>query len=132
MNKIDYKLVEFLKEWFRIRHEDILTFDNADGASCELIEEDQTKKEYYWCLNQVLDAKPNITFDDGADLLSLIHTERKNLLKNIIGGQEETTTGVIRLRAMAKEKALKLGAREFFCKPVQPRKLLDTIDQLTS
>src|SRR3989338_10034172 len=38
---------------------------------------DQTKKEYYWCLNQVLNARPHITFDDGADLLSLIHTERK-------------------------------------------------------
>ena len=68
---------------------------------------DQTKKEYYWCLNQVLNARPHITFDDGADLLSLIHTERKHLLKTVIGGQEETTTGVIRLRAMAKEKALK-------------------------
>ena len=68
---------------------------------------DQTKKEYYWCLSQVLNARPHITFDDGADLLSLIHTERKHLLKTVIGGQEETTTGVIRLRAMAKEKALK-------------------------
>jgi len=67
----------------------------------------QTTKDYYWCLNKVLDAKPNITFDDGADLLTLVHTKRKNLLKDIIGGQEETTTGVIRLRAMAKDKALK-------------------------
>lgn len=67
----------------------------------------QNKKDYYWCLNQVLAAKPNVTFDDGADLLTVLHTEKKNLLKNIIGGQEETTTGVIRLRAMAKEKALK-------------------------
>lgn len=67
----------------------------------------QNKKDYYWCLNQVLSAKPNVTFDDGADLLTVLHTEKKNLLKNVIGGQEETTTGVIRLRAMAKEKALK-------------------------
>ncbi|MBI4008945.1 adenosylhomocysteinase [Candidatus Roizmanbacteria bacterium] len=67
----------------------------------------QNTKDYYWCLNKVLDAKPNITFDDGADLLTLIHTRRKNLLKNVIGGQEETTTGVIRLRAMAKDGALK-------------------------
>ena len=67
----------------------------------------QNTKDYYWCLNKVLDAKPNITFDDGADLLTLIHTKRKNLLKNVIGGQEETTTGVIRLRAMAKDGALK-------------------------
>ena len=67
----------------------------------------QNTKDYYWCLNKVLDAKPNITFDDGADLLTLVHTKRKNLLKNMIGGQEETTTGVIRLRAMAKDKALR-------------------------
>jgi len=67
----------------------------------------QSTKDYYWCLNKVLDAKPNITLDDGADLLTLVHTQRKNLLKNIIGGQEETTTGVIRLRAMAKDLALK-------------------------
>src|SRR3989344_3479238 len=67
----------------------------------------QSTKEYYWCLNKVLDAKPNFTFDDGADLLTLVHTKRRNLLKNIIGGQEETTTGVIRLLAMAKDKALK-------------------------
>ncbi len=67
----------------------------------------QTTKEYYWCLNQVLDSKPNITIDDGADLVTTIHTKRTNLLKHIIGGAEETTTGVIRLRAMAKEKVLK-------------------------
>ena len=67
----------------------------------------QNTKDYYWCLNKVLDAKPNITFDDGADLLTLVHAKRKNLLKNMIGGQEETTTGVIRLRAMAKDKALR-------------------------
>lgn len=68
---------------------------------------DQSTRDYYWCLNKVLDAYPNITFDDGADLLTLVHTKRKNLIKNIIGGQEETTTGVIRLRAMAADKALK-------------------------
>jgi len=67
----------------------------------------QNTKDYYWCLNKVLDAKPNVTFDDGADLLTVLHTKRRDLLKNVIGGQEETTTGVIRLRAMAKEKALK-------------------------
>src|SRR3989344_8379282 len=66
----------------------------------------QNNKDYYWSLNKVLDANPNITLDDGGDLLTLIHTKRKNLLKTVIGGQEETTTGVIRLRAMAKDKAL--------------------------
>lgn len=67
----------------------------------------QTNKEYYWCLNKVLDSKPNITIDDGADLVTTLHTKRKDLLKNIIGGAEETTTGVIRLRSMARENVLK-------------------------
>lgn len=67
----------------------------------------QDSKEYYWCLNNVLNFKPNITLDDGADLISTIHAKRQDLLKNVYGGQEETTTGVIRLRAMAKDKALK-------------------------
>jgi adenosylhomocysteinase len=67
----------------------------------------QTNKEYYECLNRVLDSKPQITMDDGADLVSLIHSERPDLLKTIYAGQEETTTGVIRLRAMAKDGQLK-------------------------
>jgi len=54
-----------------------------------------------------LDFKPNITLDDGADLISLIHVERQDLLKNVYAGQEETTTGVIRLRAMERDGALK-------------------------
>jgi len=67
----------------------------------------ETKEEYYNNLNKVLDFKPNITIDDGCDLVTEIHTKRKDLLKNIIGGAEETTTGVIRLRAMEKDSALK-------------------------
>ena len=59
-----------------------------------------SNREYYWCLNQVLDAKPTITVDDGADLITALHTKRKPLAKGVLGGQEETTTGVIRLRAM--------------------------------
>ncbi|MFA5031892.1 MAG: adenosylhomocysteinase [bacterium] len=62
---------------------------------------------YYKHLNQVLDNKPHITMDDGADLVSTIHSKRKELLKNIKGGTEETTTGVIRLKAMAQKGALK-------------------------
>ncbi len=61
---------------------------------------------YYRHLNTVLDAKPNITMDDGADLVSTIHAERKQMLDDIIGGTEETTTGVIRLRAMAADGVL--------------------------
>lgn len=61
---------------------------------------------YYNHLRAVLDAKPQITMDDGADLVSTLHTERKELLDNVIGGTEETTTGVIRLRAMASDGVL--------------------------
>ncbi|PIT85573.1 adenosylhomocysteinase [Candidatus Micrarchaeota archaeon CG10_big_fil_rev_8_21_14_0_10_59_7] len=64
-------------------------------------------EEYYWCLNKVLDTKPHITVDDGADLINTLHSKRTELLPGVIGGQEETTTGVIRLRAMAKDGALK-------------------------
>jgi len=67
----------------------------------------ENEKEYYWCINQVLDFKPQVTFDDGGDLVTTIHTKRKDILKNVYFGQEETTTGVIRLRAMAKDGTLK-------------------------
>src|SRR5574342_816972 len=62
---------------------------------------------YYKHLRSALDVAPNITMDDGADLLSTLHKERTDLLPSVIGGTEETTTGVIRLRAMAKDGALK-------------------------
>src|SRR3989344_655493 len=67
----------------------------------------QTTKEYYENLNSVLDFKPDITIDDGCDLVTLVHTDRRELLYSITGGTEETTTGIIRLHAMEKEKALK-------------------------
>lgn len=66
-----------------------------------------TNKDYYWCLNKVLDTKPQITMDDGGDLVSIIHSKRRELIKGIIGGTEETTTGVTRFRAMEKDKDLK-------------------------
>ncbi len=62
---------------------------------------------YYRHLRSALDVAPNITMDDGADLLSTLHKERTDLLPHVIGGTEETTTGVIRLRAMAHDGALK-------------------------
>ncbi len=65
-------------------------------------------KTYYKHLNAVLDTHPMITMDDGADLVSLLHKERPGQLKELIGSNEETTTGVIRLKAMAKDKALKI------------------------
>ncbi len=61
---------------------------------------------YYSHLHSVLDAKPHITMDDGADLVATLHKDRRELLNDIIGGTEETTTGVIRLRAMANDGAL--------------------------
>ena len=61
---------------------------------------------YYSHLNAALDTAPQFTMDDGADVVGLLHTKRKELLKNVIGGTEETTTGVIRLRAMAKDNVL--------------------------
>jgi adenosylhomocysteinase len=62
---------------------------------------------YYSHILATLEHAPQITMDDGADLVSILHTKRKDLLDQVIGGTEETTTGVIRLRAMAKEKVLR-------------------------
>ncbi len=61
---------------------------------------------YYKNLNAALDHKPQMTMDDGADLVSTLHKDRRDLLPQVIGGTEETTTGVIRLRAMAADNAL--------------------------
>jgi len=66
----------------------------------------EDNETYYKHINQALDNKPRITMDDGADLVSTIHSQRKELLKDIIGGTEETTTGVIRLKSMAAHKVL--------------------------
>jgi adenosylhomocysteinase len=68
----------------------------------------EDNKTYFKHLNAVLDANPNITMDDGGDLIYALHTDRKKQLANIIGSSEETTTGVVRLKAMEKENALKL------------------------
>ncbi len=66
-------------------------------------EDDET---YYSHISAVLDHQPNITMDDGADLVSTLHRERAELLRHVIGGTEETTTGVIRLTAMANDEKL--------------------------
>ncbi len=66
----------------------------------------EDRDTYYSHLNAVLDKKPNITMDDGADLVSLLHSERKELADNVIGSTEETTTGVIRLKSMEKDNVL--------------------------
>ena len=67
-------------------------------------EDEQT---YYRHINAALDHQPNMTMDDGCDLVSTLHTSRTELLGNVIGGMEETTTGVIRLRSMEKEGVLR-------------------------
>ncbi len=66
----------------------------------------EDNETYHKHLNAVLDHKPHIIMDDGADLVSTLHKSRRELLPNIIGGTEETTTGIVRLRAMAADGAL--------------------------
>ena len=67
----------------------------------------EDRETFFKHLNAVVDHKPNVTMDDGADLVSLLHSKRKAQAGNIIGGTEETATGVIRLRAMAQDGELK-------------------------
>jgi adenosylhomocysteinase len=65
------------------------------------------KDEFYWAIERTLDFKPTLTLDDGADLIFTVHSKFPQMAKDILGGTEETTTGVHRLRAMAKDGALK-------------------------
>jgi len=67
----------------------------------------EDNETYYKHIHAALDHKPHITMDDGADLVSTLHKERTDLIGNVIGGTEETTTGVIRLRAMARQGVLR-------------------------
>jgi adenosylhomocysteinase len=67
----------------------------------------ETNDVYYSHITAAADHRPNLTMDDGADLVHMLHTKRQELLADVIGGTEETTTGVIRLRAMAKEGVLR-------------------------
>ncbi|MFO7837450.1 MAG: adenosylhomocysteinase [Candidatus Thorarchaeota archaeon] len=64
-------------------------------------------EDYYWCIEQTLKIEPTMTLDDGADLIFTLHNKHTELIENLYGGAEETTTGVIRVRAMAKDGALK-------------------------
>lgn len=87
------------------------THDDATAGGAELGLHmhgwrEETTEEYYQTINEVLDYKPDIVIDDGADMIFLIHKERKELLGNIKGACEETTTGIHRLKAMADDKAL--------------------------
>ena len=67
----------------------------------------ETQDEYYDNLNKVLDMSPDLVIDDGADLIAILHTSRADLLSNVRGANEETTTGVVRLRALAADGKLK-------------------------
>ena len=86
-----------------------------DAVSAALAKEDifiyawrgVSNKDYYWCVDKVLDHKPNITMDDGSDLVTQLHTKRKKELQFVIAGTEETTTGVNRQRIMAEKGDLK-------------------------
>ena len=87
-----------------------------DDVAASLVENDKIEvhaikgednKTYYKHLNSVLDIKPNYTMDDGADLVSTIHSQRTELIDDILGGTEETTTGIIRLKSMANDNVLK-------------------------
>lgn len=79
-------------------------------------------KTYYSHISGVLDTAPHITMDDGADLVSILHKDRTELINNVVGGTEETTTGVIRLRSMAEHGVLRYpiiavndaGTKHFF------------------
>ncbi len=77
-----------------------------DGIASFCIKGEDTDT-YYAHINAVLNLKPQYTMDDGADLVSILHSEKPDLLENVKGGTEETTTGVIRLRSMANDNVLK-------------------------
>ena len=66
----------------------------------------QTSDEYYWCIRQVAEAEPHVVIDDGADLHAMLHKEYEDIARRIKGGTEETTTGVVRLRALEREGKL--------------------------
>lgn len=98
-----------------------------DDVAAALVEEginvfawhDCTDEEYEEFLNRALDMKPDMIIDDGGDLVNLLHTTRRELLPNIIGGSEETTTGVLRLKALAKAGKLEfpmIAANDAYCK----------------
>jgi adenosylhomocysteinase len=88
------------------------TQDDAAAALCESGDvavyavKGEDNETYYRHINDVLDTHPTVTMDDGCDLVTTLHKERPDQLKELIGGTEETTTGVIRLRAMEKDRVL--------------------------
>lgn len=86
--------------------DDIAAALAADGVSI-FAWHGMNVEEFYWCIEETLKFKPNLTLDDGADLIFTVHNKHPELIPTIIGGTEETTTGVHRLRSMAHDGALK-------------------------
>src|SRR5438445_4700386 len=88
------------------------TQDDAAAALCEdegikvFAVKGEDNETYYRHINAVLDTRPHLTMDDGCDLVTMLHKERPEQMADVIGGTEETTTGVIRLRAMAADGVL--------------------------
>ncbi len=66
----------------------------------------QSREDFYWCIDKTLELKPTLTLDDGADLIFRVHSQKTDLAPGILGGTEETTTGVHRLRAMGEARKL--------------------------
>jgi adenosylhomocysteinase len=85
--------------------DDVAAVLAADGISIYAWHGMNTE-EFYWCIDKTLELKPTLTLDDGADLIFRVHSKHRELASGVIGGTEETTTGVHRLRAMANDKAL--------------------------
>jgi len=85
-----------------------------DDVAAALVEEGisvfawygMNRDEYYWAIDKVIEIEPDFTVDDGADLIFRLHSKYKDVAKKVIGGTEETTTGIKRLRAMAKDGVL--------------------------
>jgi len=67
----------------------------------------QNTEDYYKCIDKALDFRPTLTMDDGADVVGMLHSKRQNQIEDIIGGTEETSTGVVRLKAMEQDGSLK-------------------------
>lgn len=86
--------------------DDVAAALTADGIPTYAIKGEDTAT-FFRHINAVLDTHPHISMDDGADMVNVLHTERQDQLPEIVGGTEETTTGVIRLRAMAADGALR-------------------------
>ena len=86
--------------------DDVAAALTADGIPTYAIKGEDTAT-FFRHINAVLDTHPHVTMDDGADMVSTLHKERPDQIAEIVGGTEETTTGVIRLRAMAADGALR-------------------------